>query len=119
VERFTEMANNIRFQPMGKTYLANVSTSNVEVAINADSPCNQLRIHNDGQTNAHIRFSSTTGSAAAIATTSTPAYGVVVHPGTVEIFTTPQSANSSVASCYVSAISTGAIQLWMTPGEGT
>jgi hypothetical protein len=112
------MANNISFQAMGKTYLANVSTTSVEVAINADSPCNQLRIHNDGQTNAHIRFSATSGNAASIPAVGTPAYGMAMHPGTVEIFTVPQAFNNTTATCYVSAISTGAIQLWMTPGEG-
>jgi hypothetical protein len=112
------MANNIPFQPMGKTYLANVSTSSVEVAINADSPCNQLRIHNDGQTNAHLRFSATSGNAAAVPAVGTPAYGMAMHPNTVEIFTVPQAFNNTTSTCYVSAISTGAIQLWITPGEG-
>ena len=40
------MANNIPFQPMGKTYRANLTTTTTEIAINADSPCNQVRIHN-------------------------------------------------------------------------
>jgi hypothetical protein len=113
------MANNIAFQPMGKTYTANVTTSSQEIAVNADSPCNQLRIHNDGQLNSFIRFSSTSGNAAAVPTVGTPAYGFAMHPGTVEIFTVPQAFNASTSTLYVSVISSGTgNQVWITPGEG-
>ena len=113
------MANNIRFQPMGKTYLANVTATSQEIAISADSPCNQIRVHNDGQLNTHLRFSATSGSAAAIPTVGTPAYGLAMHPGTIEIFTVPQAFNANTATLYVSVIASGTgNQVWITPGEG-
>jgi hypothetical protein len=113
------MANNIPFQPMGKTYTANVTATSQEIAINADSPCNQLRIHNDGQLNSFIRFSSASGNAAGVPVVGTPAYGFAMHPGTVEIFTVPQAFNSNTSTLYVSVISSGTgNQVWITPGEG-
>ena len=113
------MANNIAFQPMGKTTRLNVTTTSAEVAVNADSPCNQVRIHNGTAGEMFLRFSPTTGSAAVIPASGTPAYGIVLHNNQTAVFTVPQSFTSATNSLYVSAIvATGTGILYITPGEG-
>ena len=113
------MANNIAFQPMGKTTRLNVTTTSAEVAVNADSPCNQVRIHNGTAGEVFVRFSPTTGSAAVIPVSGTPAYGIVLHNNQTQVFTVPQSFTSATNSLYVSAIAaSGTGIVYITPGEG-
>jgi hypothetical protein len=113
------MANNIAFQPMGKTTRLNVTTTSAEVAVNADSPCNQVRLHNGTASEVFVRFSSTTGSAAAVPVSGTPAYGIILHNNQTQFFTVPQSFSSGTNTLYVSAITaTGTGILYVTPGEG-
>jgi len=113
------MANNIAFQPMGKTTRLNVTTTSAEVAVNADSPCNQVRIHNGTSGEVFVRFSPTTGSAAVIPLAGTPAYGIVLHNNQTQVFTVPQSFSSGTNTLYVSAIAaSGTGIVYVTPGEG-
>jgi hypothetical protein len=113
------MANNIAFQPMGKTTRLNVTTTSAEVAVNADSPCNQVRLHNGTASEMFVRFSPTTGNAAIIPASGTPAYGIVLHNNQTQVFTVPQSFTSATNTLYVSAIvATGTGILYITPGEG-
>ena len=113
------MANNVRFQPMGLSVrLDAITASSTEVSVNALTPCNQIRVHN-GANPIAIRFSATTGQAAAFPTAGSPEYGMVMHQNATEIFTVPQAAISTQATLYVSAISTsGGSTVYLTPGEG-
>ena len=77
------MANNIPFQEMGKTVRINVSTTANTVAITADSPCNQLRIHNGTAAEVFIRCGTTSTSNVAIPATGMATLDVDVvaqHP---------------------------------------
>lgn len=95
------MANNIKFQAMGQSVRLNaITASSTEVSVNALTPCNQIRVHN-GANQIAIRFSATTGQAAAFPTAGSPEYGIVMHQNATEIFTVPQSSISAQATLYV------------------
>ena len=113
------MANNIPFQPMGKTYRANLTTTTTEIAVNADSPCNQVRVHNGTAGEIFVRFNATATNAAAVPVVGTPAYGMIMHNNATAIFTAPQAFSSGVSTLYVSGIvATGTGVMYVTPGEG-
>jgi len=112
------MANNIPFQAQGKTTRINVTTSANTVSILADSPCNQVRIHNGTANEVFIRLGTGATDDAVIPVAGTPAYGVVLHNNQTIIVTAPKQA-TNVASLYVSAIAaTGTGIVYVTPGEG-
>lgn len=112
------MANNIAFQPMGKTYkvLAPTSSTPVIVTVVADSPVQQYHVVNPSTTDTvFVRISGTSENAAV--PTNAGAYGVAVPPMADRVLTQYQSAPSS--NVYVSIISTAANALvYVTPGEG-
>lgn len=113
------MANNIAFQPMGKTYRLNLTTTSAEVAVNAYTPCNQVRVHNGTASEVAIRFSPTTGNAAAFPVSGTPTDSVVLHNNQTQVFTVPQSSITAQATLYVSAlVGSGTGYVYITPGEG-
>lgn len=115
------MANNIAFQPMGKTYQVTASNAAANtITISADSPVNQFLVISHEKTNGsgspvYVRISATSANAAV--PTANGAYGIPIPPGTHIVFTGPQcSANTSV---YFSAISeTDSPEIYITPGEG-
>lgn len=112
------MANNIPFQPMGKSTRINVTTTANTVAVLSDSPANQVRIHNSAATDVFIRFGTNNTEDAVIPTAGTPAYGVTIHNNQTNIFTVPNQA-STTATLYVSAIvASGTATIYVTPGEG-
>lgn len=112
------MANNIPFQTQGKTTRINVTTTANTVSILADSPCNQVRIHNGTAAEVFIRLGTASTDDAVIPVAGTPAYGVVLHNNQTIIVTAPKQA-TNVASLYVSAIAaTGTGIVYVTPGEG-
>jgi hypothetical protein len=112
------MANNIPFQFQGKTTRINVTTTANTVSILADSPCNQVRIHNGTAAEVFVRLGTGATDDAVIPVAGTPAYGVVLHNNQTIIVTAPKQA-TNVASLYVSAIAaTGTGIVYVTPGEG-
>jgi len=112
------MANNIPFQFQGKTTRLNVTTTANTVSILADSPCNQVRIHNGTAAEVFVRLGTGATDDAVIPVAGTPAYGVVLHNNQTIIVTAPKQA-TNVASLYVSAIAaTGTGIVYVTPGEG-
>ena len=112
------MANNIPFQTQGKTTRINVTTTANTVSILADSPCNQVRIHNGTAAEVFVRLGTASTDDAVIPVAGTPAYGVVLHNNQTIIVTAPKQA-TNVASLYVSAIAaTGTGIVYVTPGEG-
>ena len=114
------MANNIAFQPMGKTYQVTANVTANTVTISADSPVNQYLVVSHEKTNGtgnpvYVRISATSANAAVPGANA--AYGIPIPPGHMFVFSGPQcSANTSV---YFSAISeTGTPEIYITPGEG-
>ena len=113
------MANNIAFQEMGKTTRINVSTTANTVAVVADSPCSQLRIHNGTAQEIFFRCGTTSTSDVVIPTAGTPGYGIVLHNNITVIVTAPRVPNNATPVFYVSAITaTGTGIIYVTPGEG-
>ena len=112
------MANNIAFQPMGKSTRINVTTTANTVAVLSDSPANQVRVHNATAAEVFLRFGTASTDAVVIPTAGTPAYGFILHNNQTSIFTVPNQA-SSTATLYVSAIvASGTATIYVTPGEG-
>ena len=115
------MANNIAFQPMGKTIrvLTNANTAN-NLTMTADSPCQQYRIANHAAQPAYVWISPSASPVNVAAPTSNgagAAYSIVIPPATVSVITGPQCSSS--LAVQVSAISeNNGPDVYITPGEG-
>ena len=115
------MANNIAFQPMGKTYKANATTASQTITIVADSPCNQLLVssHESTQGGKPVYFvvSSNASITATAPSNGSPQYTMIVSPGNQIVYTVPQQFSS--ANTYVAFITESATgEAYFTPGEG-
>lgn len=113
------MANNIAFQPMGKTYKISAPSANtaVTIAITADSPCNQYYFsnHEAAGKGAYVRISES--NVAAVLPDSTGQYTMLVPPSTRVIFTSVQCGPTKTV--YVSLIGeNNNSEVYVTPGEG-
>jgi hypothetical protein len=114
------MANNIAFQPMGKTYQVTAGTSANTVTITSDSPVNQYLVVSHEKTNgtghpSYVRISATSANAAVPGANA--AYGIPIPPGAMFVFSGPQCTNTTPV--YVSVIAeTDSPELYITPGEG-
>jgi hypothetical protein len=116
------MANNIAFQPMGKTYKANATTAVQQFQISADSPVNQYMIVSHEPTGGagqpvYVRISTTQTDNVALPGNGSPQYALVIPPDSVTIFTGPQTGPTK--NVYVTFIAeTGTPEVYITPGEG-
>jgi hypothetical protein len=116
------MANNIAFQPMGKTYKANATTSVQQFQITADSPVNQYMIVSHEPTGAggqpvYVRISTSATANVAVPGNGTPQYAMVIPPDSVTVFSGPQVSQFSNVYCTFIAES-GTPEVYITPGEG-
>ena len=111
------MANNIPFQPMGKTVALSCTGSSSNAAVVADSPSNQYYIVNTGNSSVLIVSGSSNAVTATLPTVGTPQYGVVVPPASSKTISNVQS--SGTANVYFAGISTAnTCAVYITPGEG-
>jgi hypothetical protein len=116
------MANNIAFQPMGKTYKANATTGIQQFQLSSDSPANQYMIVSHEPTGGsgqpvYVRISTSATSNVALPANGTPSYCTVVPPDTVMVITGPQVSSSS--NVYVTFVAeSGTPECYITPGEG-
>lgn len=114
------MANNIPFQPMGKTYQVLANTTANTITVTADSPVNQYLVVSHEKTNGtghpvYVRITAT--SANAELPGANAAYGIPIPPGQMFVFTGPQTGPGRTV--YFSAISeTDNPEIYVTPGEG-
>lgn len=114
------MANNIAFQPMGKTFKIVANTVANTIVITSNSPTNQYLVVSHEKTNGtghpvYIRIS--TSNVAAALPDGNGDYGIPIPPGAMFVFTGPQCSNST--SIYASAIAeTDSPEVYITPGEG-
>lgn len=115
------MANQIPFQPMGQTFVANVATTVVQsMAVTADAPCNQFRVYSPSS-DVFIRLSDTAGnSAVVLPKPGAPGYGIPIVQSAVSIISGWQSGpNSNLTISLVnSANVVGSVLVYVTPGEG-
>lgn len=118
------MANNIAFQPMGKTVQVLATTGNANtVTVTADSPVNQYLVVSHEKTNGtghpvYVRISATSANAVVPSGSGdNAAYSIPIPPGHMFVFSGPQC--SSTTTVYFSAISeSGSPEIYVTPGEG-
>lgn len=113
------MANNIAFQPMGKTFKIEAPTANtaVTIPVTADSPCQQylLATHTDATKPGYVRVA--TSNVAASIPTANGTYAVLVPPSSRVVVTGPQCGPNTTV--YVSLISeNNNAEVYVTPGEG-
>lgn len=115
------MANNIAFQPMGKTAQITSSNSSVtNIQLSSDSPANQYLIANHDTKPVYV-WISPVGSPVNVAIPSgsgaNAKYAIVSVPGTYRIVTGPQV--SPTANVQVSVLSENdSPEVYITPGEG-
>jgi len=116
------MATNsqIAFNPQGSTVLvaaAAVAPAGVQVPVNNQfnaQETGQVRIVNAGTNIVHIGVGPTAALAqanAVAATAGTPAAGIPMLPGAVEIMRFPVGS-------YFSGVASSATTIYMTPGQG-
>jgi hypothetical protein len=116
------MANNIAFQPMGKTFKLTANTSVQTIQVTSDSPTNQyLFINHENPTGqpVYVRISDQSGQDAAIPGngTANAAYGIPVRPSSYLIMTGPQCSSTKIA--YISVTAEGdSPEIYIVPGEG-
>ncbi len=110
------MANNIAFQPMGKTTKVTATTVASVTQIAADSPVNQYRITNTAtDKTVFVRIASTSSNAAE--PNASAEYGMVVAPTQSVIITGPSSGPQG--NSYFSVVSNAnSATVYVTPGEG-
>lgn len=109
------MANNIAFQPMGKTVriVANSSTPN-NVNLSADSPSNQYRIANHSGNPVYV-WISPTSAPVNVAVPVGSGYAIPVPANTVTTISGPQALANVQASVICEV---GTPDVYITPGEG-
>ena len=110
------MANNIAFQPMGKTVLLSCTTTTSNATVTADSPVNQVYIVNTSGNAAFVNVSTAANLTSAVANATTSQYGLCIPANAFKVLSTQQYWSANV---YVAGItSTGTASLYITPGEG-
>ena len=116
------MANNIAFQPMGKTFKLTANATVQTIQVTADSPVNQfLFINHENPTGqpVYVRMSDTANVNVAIPQngTANAAYGIPIRPSSNLILTGPQCNANKVV--YVTVIAEGdSPEIYIVPGEG-
>ena len=110
------MANNIAFQPMGKTYEITAGASANNKSITTDNSSNQYFIANSSSTDSvYVRITFSGGNAAVA--NAAGQYGFIVLPRDTVVITGPQvNPTSNVTVSVISAANTPIV--YVTPGEG-
>jgi len=115
------MANNIPFQPMGKTVKVSVTgaanTQSNVFTITADSPCQQYLISNaDVNAGVYVWINSTSTFNVALPDV-TPGYVIPLPPYAYKVISGPQVSQSGNVYARVIGDATNA-SVYVTPGEG-
>ena len=115
------MANNIAFQPMGKTVKVAVNgaanTQSNVYTITADSPVNQYFISNADVNNAVYVWIKPTNNFNVALPDNGAVYVIPLPPYSYKVFTGPQV--NSTTSVYARVIGDAAnASVYITPGEG-
>lgn len=110
------MANNIAFQPMGKSVKITATTVANVTQIAADSPVNQYRVTNS-ETDKKVFVRIATSSSNAAEPNANAEYGMVVMPGDSVVITGPSAGPQG--NSYFSVVSNAnSAVVYVTPGEG-
>lgn len=115
------MANNIPFQPMGKTVQITASNTAVNnVTFTADSPSNQYMLANHDTKPVYVWISPASNPKNVATPTGNGAnaqYAIVVPSGLVMVITGPQSSNTTAVQASAISENDGP-EIYITPGEG-
>jgi hypothetical protein len=115
------MANNIAFQPMGKTVKIIAGTAAVNNAnVVADSPSNQYCLVNHTSQPAYVWISpgdNPVNVALPTGSNSNSAYAMIVDKNARIVITGPQCSSSKPVQVSVIA-ETDSPEVYITPGEG-
>ena len=114
------MANNIAFQPMGKTVKVIAGATANNANITADSPSNQYCVVNHSTQPAYFWLSPSenfTNVALPTGANSNAAYAMIVDKNTRVVITGPQCSSTKVVQISVIAESDSP-EVYVTPGEG-
>ena len=114
------MANNIAFQPMGKSVCVKSGAANTQsnvFTITADSPCQQYFVTNHSvDKSINVRINTTSDFNIAFPDAN-GAYGLCVPPYGYKVFTGPQVSPSS--NVFARIITDGAnVEVTVVSGEG-
>ena len=115
------MANNIPFQPMGKTVKIVVNgaanTQSNVFTITADSPCQQYFLTNaDTSAAVYVKISNTSSFNVSLPDV-TPDYVIAIPPYAYKVITGPQVSQSGNVYARVIGDATNA-SVYVCPGEG-
>ena len=115
------MANNIAFQPMGKTVKVAVNgaanTQSNVYTITSDSPVNQYFVSNADVNNAVYVWINSTNNFNVALPDNGPVYVIAIPPYAYKVFSGPQV--NSTTSVYARVIGDAAnASVYITPGEG-
>ena len=113
------MANNIPFQPMGKTVQITTNAATpTNKTITAVSPVQQYMLVNHASQPVYVWISSSDSPVnVAVPNATTAQYAIVIPPTSIKVITGPQC--SGTANVQASAISeSGTPDIYITPGEG-
>ena len=110
------------FQPMGKTYKANATTTSQTIAMVSEGPCQQLLVSSHESTNGgkpvYFVISNQSNVTVTAPTAGTPQYSMLVCPGQQIVYTVNQqfSAGSNLYVAFITESTTA--ECYFTPGEG-
>lgn len=109
------------FQASGPTVLLAVSAASQQIAIAQTGTIktpSTLRVYNSSANVVYIAFGAAApGPTAAIPVGGTPALGLPVAPGAVEVFTVPGGDGGGTYIAAMAAVA-GPSNVFLTPGEG-
>jgi hypothetical protein len=117
------MAREAAFQPMGKTYKGNATTTTQTITISADAPCAQICVANHQPTGGsgqpvYFVISSNSSITVTAPSNGSAQYALVSVPGTTKVFTMPGQVTPS-SNMYIAFIAdSGTSECYFTPGEG-
>ena len=110
------------FQPMGKTYKANATTTSQTLTITADGPCQQLLVSSHESTTngkpVYFVVSNLSNVTVTVPAAGAPSYSMLVVPGQQIVYTVNQqfSAGTNMYIAFATESTTG--ECYFTPGEG-
>jgi len=110
------------FQPMGKTYKANATTTSQTLTITSDGPCQQLLVSSHESQNGgkavYFVVSNQANVTVTVPAAGTPSYAMLVSPGVQIVYTVNQqfSPNTNLYIAFITESTTS--ECYFTPGEG-
>lgn len=121
-ESESQVANNIAFQAMGKTYHANAAVTSQTITVTPDSPCNQLLVssHESSSSSKAVYFvvSNDANVTVTAPTNGSPQYCLLAIPNTAIVYTIPGQFSPTKPMYIAFICEADGPECYFTPGEG-